>query len=602
MNPRARLLSLSICMASFTLCAQDQINFTQFYLNPYILNSSFAGIEGKTAASLIYRKQWINIDGGPAIANLSVHTPVSARTSTGISVTNDQRGLLNNSSVLLTFGYNIPIKKNSFLRFGISGGGSWNTIDLKKLEGFNDRALGNLLSKHASIGGNASLSFHSHFFHVGLSLPNVFSPSYISRDGFTITEVKPFQVSVIHASNRFYFNDNKHVFEPYLVYRLNNGVPSQFEMAGLLHLNHTVWIGGSYRQDFGVSGLGGIKLKNSVAIGVSYSLKNAGMNELNSPSFEISLNYLFGSHKKGTPVYSFVDTHKEKEKKAKHNSASEAIAQKHKQDEIAKKKQQEILAKQDQQKAKTTSLQNANKPGSSQLKTGDLQTNASASSTQAKTPAVMTNTGTNVSNVKAAATHPTPETVVTKKPEDEKLIKKKQEEALAQHRAEIKKREELRKNETVVPPPAKDTLVTHNPRFKQSFVTTYGMEEGQHEHEQEQLSRLQLHADNPTEHHNEAGYPHAERHEFVKRGNHAKELLVSDYVIGGVFRSEANAKHYSDGLDKLGFDTHYGHLTEKNLWYVYVMKTEDINKARTERDKVRKMKILRDAWLLTVHH
>jgi hypothetical protein len=79
-------------------------------------------------------------------------------------------------------------------------------------------------------------------------------------------------------------------------------------------------------------------------------------------------------------------------------------------------------------------------------------------------------------------------------------------------------------------------------------------------------------------------------------------LDVADYVIGGVFKSDANAKHFADGLAKLGFKADYGHLTEKNLWYVYLYQTTDINQARTERDRVRKMLILRDAWLLTVHH
>jgi len=123
-----------------------------------------------------------------------------------------------------------------------------------------------------------------------------------------------------------------------------------------------------------------------------------------------------------------------------------------------------------------------------------------------------------------------------------------------------------------------------------------------HEDEQERISRLTLHADNPTEHHNETGHPNAERHEIVKRGNHEKELNVADYVICGVFKEEAHAKHFSDGLKKLGFTSGYGHLTEKKVWYVYELQTDDINKARAERDRVRKMKILRDSWLLTVQH
>jgi type IX secretion system PorP/SprF family membrane protein len=518
MKLRLRLITIFLCGISSLSKAQDQANFTQFYLNPYILNPSFAGIDGKTALGIIYRKQWINIDGGPSIANFSLHTPINTKMSTGLSVTNDSRGLLNNSSILFSFGYNIKLEDHSFLRFGISAGGAWNTIDLKRLQGFNDQALGNITASHASLAGNAGISFHSKTFHAGVSIPHIFQPSVTSSDGFKITEVKPFANSIFHVSNRFYFENNKYVFEPYLIYRLNSSIPSQIEAAGILHLNHVIWLGGSYKQDFGVSALGGLKLKNSLAIGTSYSLKNSGANQLSSPTFEISLNYLFGVHKKGAPVYSFVDTHKEKEKKKPVNAA--AVAKKHKEEEALRKKQLDEVAR------------------------------------------------------------------------------KKEADALAKHQEEIKRREEERKND-IVKAPKLDSVV-HNPRFTQQMNPV--IVEGHPQHEQEQLNRLEIHAEDATEPHNEEGHPNAERHEFVKAGNHIKELPVSDYVVGGVFRTEANAKKYSDGLDGLGFDTHYGHLTEKNLWYVYVIKTTDINAARAERDRVRKMKILKDAWLLTVHN
>jgi type IX secretion system PorP/SprF family membrane protein len=517
-----------------SLHAQNQSNLSQFYLNPYILNPSYVGVDGKTSMSLIYRKQWAGFTGSPAISNFSLHTPVNKRVSTGLSVNNDKRGILNTSSFQLTFGYNVQLAETSMLRFGISAGGSWNTIDLKKLDNVKDNALGNLVGGHASLLGNAGVSFHSKTFHMGVAIPSIFQPSIVSSDGFAITAVKPFQSIVLHGSNRFYFANNKHVFEPYLVYRLNSGLPSQFELAGLLHLNHTVWVGGSYKQDFGISALAGLKVKNSLALGVSYGLQSAGENQLNSPSFEIGLNFLFGTHKKGTHTYSFVDTHKEKEKKVAPHSAAAILAQKKQADELARKK----------------------------MNAAEL----------------------------------------VKKQAQEAEDKKKEQEALAKHQAEVNRLIEERKNIVVKPTTRKDSVV-HNPRFTQTIQeqTEPIKQEGHPEHEKEQLQRLDLHADDPTAHHNEPAHPNAERHEFVKRGNHEKELEIADYVIGGVFKSEVNAKHFSDGLDQLGFDTHFGHLTEKNLWYVYVLKSDNINRAREECARVRKMKLLRDAWLLTVH-
>ena len=502
------------------LKAQDQANFTQFYLNPYLFNPSYAGIDGQSALSIIYRRQWINIDGGPSIANVSLHTPVNPKISVGMSITNDQKGLLNNSSLLFSLGYNVALEEHAFLRFGISAGGTWNTLDLEKLDD-SDPAMADLLDKNASITGNAGASLHLRYFHFGISMPTLFSPSYVSKNAFTITEVKPFQTLIFNASNRFYFNNNKNVFEPYVVYRLNNGLPSQYEIAGIVHLNHMVWAGGSFKQDFGISAMGGVKLKNILSIGGAYSLKNSGINELNSPTFEISLNYLIGKRKKGTLAYSFVNTVKEKEKKpVVRLSAAEA-----------KKKQEELERKK----------------------------------------------------------------LEAKKREEE--VKKKQAEMFAKAEAEKKAKAKV---DSVAAQPQQ-----HNPRFRQDLIeNTNNPDELVHEQEQQALKKLDEHAEDPTEHHGEDPdlQPHAERHEFVKRGDHEEELDVADYVIGGVFKSDANAKHFAEGLNRLGFKADYGHLTEKTLWYVYLIQTDDINLARAERDRVRKMKILRDAWLLTVHH
>ena len=120
---------LVIFLFSAVAQAQDQTNFTQFYINPYLINPSYAGIDGQPALSIIYRKQWMTIDGGPTIANFSLQGPISPRASWGLSITNDSKGLLNNSSLLLTFGYNVPLSEHSFVRFGISGGAATRFLE-----------------------------------------------------------------------------------------------------------------------------------------------------------------------------------------------------------------------------------------------------------------------------------------------------------------------------------------------------------------------------------------------------------------------------------------------------------------------------------------
>jgi type IX secretion system PorP/SprF family membrane protein len=96
--------------------------------------------------------------------------------------------------------------------------------------------------------------------------------------------------------------------------------------------------------------------------------------------------------------------------------------------------------------------------------------------------------------------------------------------------------------------------------------------------------------------------PVSERHEFAKRGNHHEELEEGTHVITGAFASRANAEHFVKSLKSLGYaDADFGHLSVKNIWYVFLTLEADVEKAKSERNRLQKNKMFKDVWLLTVH-
>ena len=569
--------------------AQDTGNFTQFFFNPYSLNPSFAGIDGRPAVFLGYRKQWSGIEGGPTISNFSFHTPLKAGLNVGMSAANDKRGILSNSGLLLSAAYSLPLGESNYLRFGLSAGGSFNTVDLLKISEavLSDQALTNVLNKNTSIIGNAGISLHVKTFHIGVAMPNLFAPSYVSKDAFSITEVRAFEALVIHASNRFYFADNKHVFEPYFVYRSNTGLPSQYEVAGVLHLNHVLWIGGSLKQEFGISAFGGIKLNKSLALGGSYSLKNTGINELNFPTFEIQLSFLAGtsnSNQKSKsktathiPSYSFVDT------EIKKLTAKEKLAEKRKDQEAAQKKQIELAKKQADQKKSQQEIDAAlAKRNQDAIEAKKAQDAATAKRNQDAADA--------------------------KKSQDAALAKKNQEAADARKAQDVALAKKIQEAEAQK---AHDVLLAKEAEMKKVHAIedeakkTEALAKLHAEEEKSSQKQLDDHAHNPivdlVDHHPDSLLPAAnERHEIHVQGNHAEELDLGNYVIVGAFSSGANAKKYAEGLDKLGFGGDYGHLSVKNLWYVFIFRNDDLEVTRQARDEFRNFKLLRSAWLLTV--
>src|SRR5260221_592636 len=87
-------------LLSTTAYGQDISNFTQFFINPYTLNPSYAGIEGRTALFAGYRKQWSSIDGAPVIANFSLHTPINNKLNCGVADSEHNRRHLGNSALI----------------------------------------------------------------------------------------------------------------------------------------------------------------------------------------------------------------------------------------------------------------------------------------------------------------------------------------------------------------------------------------------------------------------------------------------------------------------------------------------------------------------
>jgi type IX secretion system PorP/SprF family membrane protein len=496
LSVRNGLVLISLWLLGLSAQAQD-VGFTQFYINPSLLNPSFVGAEGRPALYLSYRKQWVGIDGSPTIMNVNIQTATPNRVNLGLNVSNYQLGLVTSSSALFTGGYTLPLATDNFLRFGMSIGGSFTRVDAAALN-FGpgappDPLLTDLNANTFQLAGNLGISYHLKGFHAGVALPALFQPVYLTASSFQ-ANFKAFDNITVHASNRFMLQKGKHAFEPYVIYRLNKGLPGQFEAATLFHYEHAGWIGISYRQEYGMSGLLGLKLNKTFALGYSYSLPSSGENSIGRASHEVHIALLLGPpQKKEVPqTYSFVNT------------------------EIIKKRP--------------------------------------------KSPQMV------VKNQPPPAKQPPAKTTPTQTKEPEK------------------------------PPVTTPPVVA-------PVVVTPPVQDAQHLEEQEKIARLEAHADNPTETHDETHHPHAERHEFVKQGGHHAEMDLGNYIIGGVFRSEANAKHYSDGLLKMGFkDVDYGYLTEKKLWYVHVEGSDDINLLRKERDELRKLRVFRDAWLLTVHN
>ena len=316
--------------------AQSPQIYSQYFINPYLYNPAMAGVEGHTAFFLIYRAQWVGIEGAPQVGQLSWHMPLKNGIGIGALVNSDQVGPLSSTFFKFTTSYLLNLDLTHFFRFGLSVGGGYNAIDRASLFtiGRFEESLSDDLSKyrdnsfyyHADFG----MMYHFGRFNVGFSFPQLVGYSGVSENTFSTVRVSALDNIFFKMNYRqSFFNDNLAI-EPHFLYRFNRHGSHQYEGSLIFHLNHLLWIGGSYRHEGGIIGFAGFKMANAIAIGYSFDLSGGDLANHSIGNHEVHVGFHLGGRKPHSEhEHSFIKSHKdgrtEEEKAAESDAAFEEL-------------------------------------------------------------------------------------------------------------------------------------------------------------------------------------------------------------------------------------------------------------------------------------
>jgi type IX secretion system PorP/SprF family membrane protein len=115
-----------------TAAAQQVPIYSQYVMNGFLLNPSFAGRDGYTSVNLTVRQQWVGLEGAPATYAASFQTRVlktsyilksstikrkivrptkGGRVGAGGYIFNDRNGLIKRTGFQAAYSYHIPMKQ-----------------------------------------------------------------------------------------------------------------------------------------------------------------------------------------------------------------------------------------------------------------------------------------------------------------------------------------------------------------------------------------------------------------------------------------------------------------------------------------------------------
>lgn len=283
------------CIVTTHVHAQDQRVYSQFFMNPYVLNSGYVGSTGYTTIFGVHRQQWIGLEGAPMNSHISFHTPLKNNFSFGAFAYNDNVDYINTSGAKVTGGYLMQLDRDAFLRFGVSIGGGYSGYDI---DAGNDPTLLQLSGSNTSfVTADLGISYYYKDLNIGFSVPNLIGRDVVSTEAFSEVQLKPWENLMINANYRFLLNKSL-ALEPHLIYRFSTVNMPQYEAAVMAHLGHIVWAGLSYRQDLSMAALFGVKIQEQWAVGFSYEYGNTELDGYSSGTVEVSIGYNLGDKKK----------------------------------------------------------------------------------------------------------------------------------------------------------------------------------------------------------------------------------------------------------------------------------------------------------------
>ena len=297
-------LMLVIALGAAWHCHGQQTPiYSQFFQNPYVYNPAYAGQNGRSVAFITYRKQWIGIEGAPETSTLSFHTPAKRNIALGGMVYYDKRSLLKSTSVAVSFTYKAFLGENQFMSFGLSGGLSMNNIQLDNINDpsiLSDPALFDLVDNNLSPNASFGFRYHLKGFDIGFSLPSLFKRDVVGIEQLATVELDPLKNYTILASRKFTLGNGSLALEPHLLYRVTETLPDQWEALAILHLKDLIWVGGSYRQEYGATALMGINITDKFSVGYAYEFANTLVDGVPDGTHEVQLKINLGKSKEFT--------------------------------------------------------------------------------------------------------------------------------------------------------------------------------------------------------------------------------------------------------------------------------------------------------------
>lgn len=276
--------------------AQQLPVYSQFFMNKYVNNPAFAGINDKYTVSSNHRYQWVGITDAPRTYTLSINGPTkNLKNGLGAFLYTDHVGPTIRTGMQISYAYHLSITEKIKLSMSLSGGLLEWKIDGHKLNltDQNDQALVNNVMRTLVPDAKFGFILYGGNWHFGGAAPNLLQ-NKITFSNATNSELNKLEDHyLIHVGHEFNIS-NDILLDPYVLVRYVSPAPLQLEFGSKFVWKNTAWAGITYRTGDAASFLVGYTYKENLSFGYSYDFTTSNLNNYSTGTHEFLFSVLFG--------------------------------------------------------------------------------------------------------------------------------------------------------------------------------------------------------------------------------------------------------------------------------------------------------------------
>jgi type IX secretion system PorP/SprF family membrane protein len=274
---KKRYLALALLsLSAVKIQAQQDPHYTQYMYNMNVMNPAYAGSKESISGGLLYRQQWVGLEGAPKTATFSIHSPIGKNVGLGLSAISDRIGPVDETNVYSDFSYTVNLGGQSKLAFGLKAGATFQRIGLLSDIGSgytqdpNDFAFDEN-SNNINLNIGSGLFFHTDKYYAAFSVPNMLDSKHldITRNG---------QEYQFGSETKHYFLTSGYVFDlsantkfkPSFMLKSAFKAPTSLDCSANFLFFEKYEIGGTYRLDDSFGAMINFAISPSMRIGYAY--------------------------------------------------------------------------------------------------------------------------------------------------------------------------------------------------------------------------------------------------------------------------------------------------------------------------------------------